>query len=145
MTGPAIRDIATDIAVLHAKNFQPSYYSEPFVPHEWVIAAIVDALQFGQVHVPQPLPEPQPASENHFAKLFSRDGQQVLVTKDWDDKQGPMLRLRFASNKSGHKVELSVSFKGNKHERRQAREEAFANLTEETAFALRGDTPGIEI
>lgn len=37
------RDEAIEIAVRHAKEQAPSYYVEPFEPHEWVVRAILEA------------------------------------------------------------------------------------------------------
>lgn len=37
------RDRAVAIAVKNAAMLRPSYYVEPFVPHEWVVNAIIEA------------------------------------------------------------------------------------------------------
>ncbi|WQZ00945.1 hypothetical protein [Stenotrophomonas phage StenR_269] len=41
------RDLALAIAKQYAKEHSPSYYSEPFTPHEWVVEAIEYALEMG--------------------------------------------------------------------------------------------------
>lgn len=40
---PIMRDEAIEIAVRHAKEQSPSYFAEPFEPHEWVVRAILEA------------------------------------------------------------------------------------------------------
>lgn len=40
---PADRMWALDLARRHAKALPESYYVEPFTPHEWVIAAVLEA------------------------------------------------------------------------------------------------------
>jgi hypothetical protein len=37
------RDQAIELARHHAKALPQSYYAEPFMPHEWVIQALLDA------------------------------------------------------------------------------------------------------
>lgn len=41
------RQEAIDIAVAAAKQYPESYYVEPFVPHEWVIQAVMRAYDGG--------------------------------------------------------------------------------------------------
>lgn len=36
---------ARDIAIAAAKEYPPSYYAEPFEPHEWVIMAIIAGIR----------------------------------------------------------------------------------------------------
>jgi hypothetical protein len=36
------REEAIALAQLHAREKPESYYSEPFQPHEWVIAALIN-------------------------------------------------------------------------------------------------------
>lgn len=40
---PITREDAVEIAVRHAKAQAPSYYAEPFEPHEWVVRAVMEA------------------------------------------------------------------------------------------------------
>lgn len=42
------KEWAEAIAVTYAKRFPESYYSEPFVPHHWVIEAIQYAFELGR-------------------------------------------------------------------------------------------------
>lgn len=42
-----IDEFASDIAAQFAKEEAPSYYSEPFTPHDWVVKAVEYAYQFG--------------------------------------------------------------------------------------------------
>lgn len=42
---------ARDIAIATAKEYPPSYYAEPFEPHEWVIMAILTGIK--QAHAMQ--------------------------------------------------------------------------------------------
>lgn len=39
-----LREKARQLAIKHASAAKPSYYAEPFEPHEWVVAAIMEAL-----------------------------------------------------------------------------------------------------
>jgi hypothetical protein len=41
------RKEAVELAQKIAKDFQPSYYVEPFQPHEWVIKALMEAFNKG--------------------------------------------------------------------------------------------------
>lgn len=38
-------DQAKAIAIDVAREFQPEYYDEPFEPHYWVIAAIIEGME----------------------------------------------------------------------------------------------------
>lgn len=40
-----LRRKAEVIAVRHAERCKPSYYGEQFCPHEWVVTAIMEALE----------------------------------------------------------------------------------------------------
>lgn len=40
---PMTREQAVAIAIEHARVHMPSYFEEPFVPHEWVVQAIMEA------------------------------------------------------------------------------------------------------
>lgn len=43
------RELAAQIAVEQARENAPSYYSEPFTPHEWVIDSMMRAYHRGVV------------------------------------------------------------------------------------------------
>lgn len=40
----ALREKARQLAIKHASAAKPAYYVEPFEPHEWVVSAIMEAL-----------------------------------------------------------------------------------------------------
>lgn len=38
---------ARELAVEFAKMYRPTYYTEPFTPHEWVVQAIMESFRKG--------------------------------------------------------------------------------------------------
>lgn len=76
-----------------------------------------------------------------FAKLYEKKGKQVLVTKETDDDDCPALAFR-TTTKSGHSMTLKASFKEDDWDRR---DEAFSNVTEESAWAMVKDAPGMNV
>src|SRR6185295_14591587 len=68
----SVRNLAISIACRHAKLKPQSYYVEPFQPHEWVIDAIVNALQVpSTVHLSKGGKDPD-------AKVFSYRDVEAL-------------------------------------------------------------------
>lgn len=76
-----------------------------------------------------------------FAKLYEKNGKQVLVTKETDDEDCPALAFR-TTTKSGHSMTLKASFKEKDWDKRDA---AFDNVTEESAWAMVKSAPGMKM
>lgn len=70
-------------------------------------------------------------SEHQFAKLFERDGRQLLVTKDSDDEDGnPQIRFQ-TTTESGHRASLNFTYGEDDWDKRDA---MFDQLTEEDCW-----------
>lgn len=81
-----------------------------------------------------------------FAKLFERDGKQVLVTKDETDEGKPCLTFRCSTDVSDHNITTQVSFKKDaKLDAWEVMDRAFDNVNEDQAFGLRNGLPGISM
>lgn len=79
-----------------------------------------------------------------FAKLYEREGQQVLVTSDQDEDGEPCLTIRFKSNVSDHEISTRLAFKKSaKLDKWEVLDQAFDAMTEEKAFDLRNGSPGV--
>ncbi len=78
---------------------------------------------------------------NIFAKLYEKDGKQVLVTKEKDDDDCPAVAFR-STTKHGHSVTLMASMKKKGWDQRDA---AFDNVTEESAWAMIESAPGLDL
>lgn len=82
----------------------------------------------------------------HFAKLYERDGEQVLVTKEQDDDGEPMLKIRFKSNNAGHDIATSIAFKKDAElDAWEVLDRAFENMDHECAFGIRDRSPGVDL
>jgi hypothetical protein len=81
-----------------------------------------------------------------FAKLFEREGQQVLVTKDQDDEGEPVLTIRFKSNEAGHDISTRLAFKKDtKLDKWEVLARVFDSMDAERAFGLRDSSPGVHL
>lgn len=80
-----------------------------------------------------------------FAKLFERNGQQVLVTKGEDSEGNPALVFRFESNVSEHSIELAVGYSGPSKKVAEALDKAFDAIDEDAAFEMRNGAPGVDL
>ena len=78
-----------------------------------------------------------------FAKLYERDGKQVLVTKETDDSDCPAVAFR-TTTANGHSVTIMASM-GNKTKDWDKRDKAFDNVTEESAWSMVDSAPGIDL
>lgn len=81
-----------------------------------------------------------------FAKLFERDGKQVLVMKDEIDNGDPALAFTFESDVLEHRVCLKISFKpAEELNAWDVLDQAFDKCTEDQAFEFRNSAPGIHL
>jgi hypothetical protein len=79
-----------------------------------------------------------------FAKLFERNGQQVLVTKDEDEDGEPALKIRFKSNVSGHDICIKVAFRKDAElDKWAVMDRAFDAMDISKAFDFRDGAPGV--
>lgn len=70
-------------------------------------------------------------SDHIFAKLYEKDGRQVLVTKETCDKEGcPQIHFR-TTTKNGHSATLKFSYEDKAWGKRDA---AFHKVDEESAW-----------
>lgn len=76
-----------------------------------------------------------------FAKLYEKKGKQVLVTKETDEDDCPAVAFR-TTTKSGHSITLKASFKEGDWDKR---DEVFNNVTEESAWNMVKDAPGMKM
>lgn len=75
-----------------------------------------------------------------FAKLFERDGRQIVVMKEWNDEEDmDEITLR-SRTKSGHSFMLKLSFADE-----GPRDRAFDDMDEAKAFRIIDRTPGIDL
>lgn len=75
-----------------------------------------------------------------FAKIFERDGKQVLVLKDENDDGKALLQFRFLSDVSDNFMCVGYAFSD-----LSQRDEAFDRVTDDNAFGVRDMTPGVEL
>lgn len=84
-----------------------------------------------------------------FAKLFERDGRQVLVTKETSEDDhnydAPVLKARTKTTKSGHDLAINITFKGKDDAQTRRRDEAFDKMDADTAFGLVEKAAGIDL
>lgn len=70
-------------------------------------------------------------SDHIFAKLYEKDGKQVLVTKEIGDEEGePQIHFR-TSTISGHTATVKFSYSDGAWDKR---DEMFDQVTEESAW-----------
>lgn len=80
-----------------------------------------------------------------FAKLFERDGRQVLVRRGIDD-EGEFYLSFETVNPTGTRLTLTMSFnKGSKAKCEAALDSAFNECDEERAFRVIERAPGIDL
>jgi hypothetical protein len=81
-----------------------------------------------------------------FAKLYERDGKQVLVLKGENEDGGPALEFRFLTDVAEHSVALNVTIRHTEdRDAYEALDLAFDEMTEDRAFNTRDKTPGVEL
>lgn len=81
-----------------------------------------------------------------FAKLFERDGRQVLVLKDETDDGDAALSFTFTTNVMEHKVCTKISFKEDSElSEWDILDRAFADCDEDKAFGIRESSPAIHL
>lgn len=82
---------------------------------------------------------------NKFAKLFERDGRQVLVTRGTDDEGAPYMAFETVT-KTGGRLKASMLFtKGKKADCKANRDEKFETLTQQIAFEVVESLKGFEL
>lgn len=81
-----------------------------------------------------------------FAKIYERDGKQVLVTKEQDvDTDEPCLQFRFKSNVLEHDIRTTVFFKGTVQEQWDSMDKAFETADEDFSFNVKNQAPGVNL
>lgn len=84
-----------------------------------------------------------------FAKLFERDGRQVLVTKEASEDDhnydAPIIKVRTKTTKSGHDLAVNISFKGEDDVQTRRRDEAFDKINADMAFGFVETAAGIDL
>lgn len=79
-------------------------------------------------------------SDIRFAKLFEKEGRQLLVTKESDDESMPALQFRITTRKSGHSLTLKASFKNE-----EVRDKAFTQIEALNAWDMIENAPGADM
>ncbi|MBK8168236.1 MAG: hypothetical protein IPK64_19995 [bacterium] len=72
-----------------------------------------------------------------FAKLFERDGEQVLVLKAVGEDGAPQLKVIVEIGEL--QIESAFEFKGEDKIAEERRDRVFADMTEDRAFATRAE------
>ncbi len=72
-----------------------------------------------------------------FAKLFERDGEQVLVLKVVGEEGTPQLKVVMQIGKA--QIETAFEFEGEDEVAGERRDRVFADMTEDRAFAARAE------
>ena len=76
-----------------------------------------------------------------FAKLYERDGKQLLVTKETDEYDRPEIHLRTTS-KSGHTVTLKFGYEEDAFD---IRDKVFDGIEEDAAWNTILKSPGMDL
>lgn len=75
-----------------------------------------------------------------FAKLYERDGKQLLITKETSDEDGcPEIHLRTTS-KSGHTITLKFGYEEDAWD---GRDKVFDGIEEDKAWDVLLKSPGV--
>lgn len=77
-----------------------------------------------------------------FAKLYERDGRQVLVTKEESDDGSPQINFRSTTLNSGHSITLKMGYKDADWD---VMDVAFERVCEDFAFGVIEGSPGSEM
>lgn len=84
--------------------------------------------------------------DDHFAKLYEKEGRQLLVTKGENNDGDPALCFRTVTRNAAHGMEFKVSFKGKTDaEKYEALDAAFNKTTEQSAWDIVDDMPGMDM
>lgn len=80
-----------------------------------------------------------------FAKLFERNGRQVLVRRFTNEDDKPCVSFE-TTTANGHRLCMSIEFaRGDEAKCLATRDEAFENCSEDRAFRVVEKAPGFDL